>query len=325
VAIRQTGELMNTKTAPIPIGIVGAGRSRNGLGPFLAGFLEAGGFVVAGVSGRSFDRAAANAEVLNKRLGHEIDAFASPAELCASGVAALAICSPTKHHLEALRAAAESGLPTLCEKPLVHESDSTEGAEIIERFARQNLFLLENCQWPYVLPAFSQLHGPLGTGKQVRVAMELGPGQTGREMVQQTLSHLLSVIQAVASPGPETTLSDVSIDDPSFTRVRNLLQFRLTSATKTVEGALHLKVCAAPPRPAWLEIDGRRMERRIGPGYSFHFSANGSEVAIADPTTKLVEHFGLLMRTRDPGAIDLDRTMIRQRLGWYGQILARLK
>ena len=65
--------------------------------------------------------------------------FASPPALCASGVAALVIASPAEFHLEALRAGVEAGLPTLCEKPLVHEDHIKEGAEVIEVYSRRDV------------------------------------------------------------------------------------------------------------------------------------------------------------------------------------------
>ena len=102
-------DLVSAKAQRIPVGIVGAGRTRNGLGRFLAEFLESAGFLVAGVSGRSFERATINAEAIGQRLGHNVTPFASPAELSVSGVAALAISSPAEFHLEALQAAAEAG------------------------------------------------------------------------------------------------------------------------------------------------------------------------------------------------------------------------
>ena len=43
-------ELVSAKIALVPVGIVGVGRTHNGLGPFLAEFLEQEGFFVAGVS-----------------------------------------------------------------------------------------------------------------------------------------------------------------------------------------------------------------------------------------------------------------------------------
>jgi Oxidoreductase family, NAD-binding Rossmann fold len=316
-------DLVSGKPALIPVGIVGAGRTRAGLGPFLAAFLEQEGFFVAGVSGRSLERAAANAETIGQQLGHEVKPFPSPTALCASGVTALVIASPPEFHIEALQAAAEAGLPALCEKPLVHQNHSKEGAEVIEDFARKRLPLLENCQWPYVLPAFVQLHGAIENGEHRRVEMGLGPPRPGQEMVQNTVSHLLSVVQAVFNSS--AVVSDVSLADPSYKETRNLLRFRLVGRNKTVDGLLHLEICATVPRPAWLAINGCRMDRRVGQGYSIVFAANGVAVAIADPTRELVKHFALLVRNQDPALIDQDRDRIRQRLEWYRLILDKLK
>lgn len=321
---RESHGTLDAQVAPLPIGMVGAGRSRNGLGPFLAEFLEAAGCVVVGVSGRSPERAAATAEALGRRLGHEVRGFASLAALCGSRVAALVIASPVEYHLEALEAGAKARLPTLCEKPLVHESDGPQGAAVVEAFARERLPLLENCQWPYVLPAFVQLHGAMRARGDVRVEMGLGPPRRGREMVQNTVSHLLSVIQAVATPDLGALVTDVDIDDPTYNATTNVLRFHLGGSGRTVEGVLHLEICVAPPRPAWLAIDGRRMDRQVGEGHSIAFAAKGQVASIGDPMKELVKRFALLVRSRDPVLMDLNRDLVRQRLGWYRQILGKL-
>src|SRR5437868_347831 len=318
-------ELVSAKAEKIPIGIVGAGRTRGGLGPFLSTFFEEEGFRVAAVSGRSLDRATVNAETLGQQLGHEVTAFASPAALCATDVAALVIASPVQFHLEALQAAMEAGLPTFCEKPLVHENHAKQGAEIIETFTRKRLPLLENCQWPNVLPAFFHLHGPMENGDHVKIEMGLGPPRNGREMVQNTISHLLSVIQAIAPLDSTAVVTEVSLADPFYEKEDNFLQFRLSTSGKTVEGALHLKICTVPPRPAWLAINGRRIDRRVGQGYSITFFANDRQVTIEDPTRKLVKHFARLVRSRDSMLIDHERDRISQRLRWYRQILNQLE
>ena len=315
----------STQAAPIPVGIVGAGRSRNGCGPFLAQFLEGEGFFVAGVSGRSLERATANAQLIARRLGHEVKPFASAAALCATGVAALVIASPAEFHLEALHAALEAGLPALCEKPLVHENHGKEGSDIVEAFALKRLPLLENCQWPYVLAAFVQLHGAVESGKRLTVEMGLGTPRAGREAVQNTVSHLLSVIQTIASVDFGGAVSEVSVRDPLLENIRNLLQFRLVGPEKTVDGLLHLEIGAAMPRPSWLAINGRRIDRQVGQGYSIGLSANGREVAIEDPMKQVVKHFALLVRGRDAALIDADCNRIHQRLEWYRQILNRLQ
>lgn len=316
---------VSVKPALVPVGIVGTGRSRGGLGPFLAKFVEQEGFFVTGVSGRSLGRATANAQTIGQQLGHEVTPFASPAALCATGLGAVVIASPAEFHLEALQAATEAGLPTLCEKPLVHESHGKEGAEVIEAFARRRLPLLENCQWPNVLPAFSQLHGGVQIGEQLKVELGLGTPRYGREMVQNTVSHLLSIVQAVAPLDSRAVVADVRVANPSYEKKHNLLQFRLVSPGKTVEALLHLEVCAVGTRPAWLAINNRRIDRDVGRGYSIAFSANGMKVAIEDPIKKLVNQFARLVRSRDSVVIDHERHRIRQRLHWYRQILNQLE
>jgi hypothetical protein len=144
-------------------------------------------------------------------------------------------------------------------------------------------------------------------------------------MVQNTVSHLLSVIQAVAPVDSSAIVSEVSIADPSYEQTHNLLRFGIAAPGKTVEGLLHLEICAVPPRPAWLAINGRRIDRHVRAGYSIVFSANSTEVAIADPTKELVKHFALLVRSGNPVLLDNDRDRIRQRLKWYRQILNRLE
>ena len=100
-------------------GIVGAGRTRAGPGPFLASFLEAAGGEVVGVAGRNADRARAAADDLEHRLGHPVAAHPTAAALLATGLDALVIATPDDVHIDALRAAADAGVPTLCEKPIV--------------------------------------------------------------------------------------------------------------------------------------------------------------------------------------------------------------
>ncbi len=319
------GRVDSTRAALVPVGIVGAGRSRNGCGPFLAQFLESEGFLVNGVSGRSLERATANAQAIGRQLGHEVEPFACPVALCASGVAALVIASPPEFHLEALHAALEAGLPALCEKPIVHEKHGEEGAEVVEAFARKRLPLLENCQWPHVLSAFLQLHRPVGSGEQLRVEMGLGAPRAGREMVQNTVSHLLSVIQAVATVPSNAAVTEVSVVDPSYRNTHNCVHFRLVAPGRTIEGLLHLDIHAVMPRAAWLAVNGFRIDRQVGPGYSIAFAANGKKVPVEDPVERVVKRFALLVRSRDAALIDDDCDRIRQRLDWYRRIMDKLE
>jgi hypothetical protein len=308
---------------PLPAGIIGAGRSRNGLGPFLATCFERAGCRVTAVAGRSPARAEANAAALGGRLGHDVRPCRDLGELCASGIAALVIASPPEYHLAALEAGASADLPVFCEKPLVHEDHFVPGTEAVARFVGSGLLLTENSHWPFVVPVVHELYGDRSFGSVRQLSLGLGSVTSGRALVQNTLSHLISLAQAVGHVDADTTADEVSLDRPRLA-APNVIRIRLHGPRLDLRLALHLEPCPNPPRPAWLEIDGARVDRRIAPGYVFRFSGNGREVAVADPMQQLVCRFAELLRRPDPSAIATDVQAVRQRLRLYHDILSRL-
>jgi predicted dehydrogenase len=305
------------------IGIVGAGRTRNGLGPFLASAFAAAGASVVGVAGRDLASAGRAAAELTTRLGCPVAAFPSALAL-ASAVDALVVASPVDAHQDGLRAALAAGIPCLCEKPLVAAADTAAGLEIVAEFAQRGLPIDENCQWPFVLPALWELHPRLHGRPVRRVSMGLGPSAAGRAMVVDSLSHVLSVVQALAAVDGDAGATDVQQSDPRPTAERNVLSFLLTAATGPVAVELHLQRCPEQPRPAWLEVNGCRMDRRIGAGYSQSFVAGERSVVAPDPLARLVYRFAALLGTRD-----LERTrelaaVLAVRLRCTASILAAL-
>ena len=314
----------HTDVASVPVGIVGSGRTRNGLGPMLATFLEESRCRVVAVAGRSADRAAANAAALEQRLGHAVEACRDLNELCARNICALVIASPPEHHLAALQAAAAAKLPVLCEKPLVHEQHVAEGFALVHAFSRERILLTENCQWPFVLPVVQELYGIPPTRNARRISLGLGPPVPGRLMVQNIISHALSLAQAVASVDSETRVSRVRLDDPSLFNTPNVLRCHLEGRCIDLEVALYLEIYPEPPRPAWFEIDGARIDRTIGPGYTFTFRGNGREVSIADPVRRLVSSFSESLRMPDEERIAAGIEAVRHRLRLYSAILSCL-
>jgi hypothetical protein len=319
----STGQQITPMT-PLPTGIVGAGRSRNGLGPFLASVLERAGCRVTAVAGRSPARTEANAAALGERLGHDVRPCRDLDELCASGIAALVIASPPEHHLAALEAAAAARLPVLCEKPLVHEDHFASGAEVVSRFVGSSVLLTENGHWPFVLPVLRELYGDVSFASVRQLSLGLGSVTSGRALVQNALPHLLSLAQAVGHVDADTMADGVSLDRPTLV-APNVVRARLCGPRIDLRMALHLDPCPNPPRPAWLEIDGARLNRRVGPGYTFSFSGNGREMAVADPMQQLVFRFAELLRRPTPSSIAAEGETVRQRLRLCHDILSRLR
>ena len=138
---------------------------------------------------------------LAEALGHEPRGYVDlDTMLAAEPLDALAILSPAVHHATCLEAALAARLHCLCEKPLVWGvADPTGTARrLVEGFASAGLTLFENCQWPYTLEAFEALQPGVLSATPRRFEMELAPSVSGPPMLVDSLSHPLSVLQALA-------------------------------------------------------------------------------------------------------------------------------
>jgi NAD(P)-dependent dehydrogenase (short-subunit alcohol dehydrogenase family) len=279
------------------VGIVGAGRRRNGLGPFLAAAVEAAGARVVGVSGRSPEAASFAAAELSVRLGHQVASY-STAHLLAQAVDAMVIASPAAVHDEGLLAALAAGVPCLCEKPLVPVERTTDGLALCAAFGQRGILLAENCQWPFVLPALWELHPGVQAQPVRTVAMGLGPAAAGRSMIEDSLSHVLSVVQALVPFGERARVMDIRQTDAGPAAEANVLSFRMVEGEVSVAVELHLRRCPDQPRPAWLAVNGARIDRRIGPNYELSFVADNKSVCVPDPLGEVVYRFVTLLGPR---------------------------
>jgi hypothetical protein len=275
------------------------------------------------VSGRDSVGAARAAADLTGSLGQSVAPFASARELAAA-VDLLVVAAPVPAHLDGLDAALAAAVPCLCEKPLVAPAQSSAGLERIDEFARRGLPLFENCQWPFVLPALIALHPQLRGAPVREVAMGLSPALPGRAMVEDSLSHVLSVLQALAPLPPDASPAGVAQRDGDPAARRNEVTFKVCGSHGPIGVSLHLQVCATQPRPAWLAVNGLRIDRRIGAGYAISFATpDGRSMNVRDPLQELVYRVGQSLlpghRERTETAADL---ALRLRL--YAGVLAAL-
>jgi len=288
------------------IGILGAGRTRQGLGPYLARAFVAAGQQLVGVTGRDAASSERTAQGLAAELQVPVVAFPRLRELAAA-VDLLVVAAPPAAHAAGLRAALAAGVPCLCEKPLLPAGELNTALELVEGFASRGLLLEENCQWPMVLPTLARLHPELVGQPLQRLVMGLAPAFPGPAMLADSLSHLLSVLQAL-EPAASLQPERVQYRGGEPTSERASLQFVCRGPHGPIEVGLELVLCPAPPRPAYLEINGRRSERRIGPGYVQSFVAGDRQQIAPDPLQALV--YAVLATLEQP---DLERTRTRAR------------
>jgi len=235
---------------------------------------------------------------------------------------AVAILSPAETHAEHLARAADRGLAVLCEKPLLWGEPrlAQRASEIVAAFARRDLLLYENCQWPFALPAFERLYPGSLAAPPRRFCMEMQPASRGLTSLGDCLSHPISVLQALLRGG-EPTVDGLRASarpdlDPGLT-----LQFHYRSgaASCAVEVVLHYS--AELPRRAALAIDGRVARRVVTPEtYQLSLAASDRIVPMDDPLSTLVADFVARLRKPD----EADRISRAQDIEHRMRLLAEL-
>ena len=232
------------------LALIGARRVHQGLGPFVARELAAGGAEIPCLLGTREDSVAEICEELASELGSAPRGYTDVAKLVADEeLDALIILSPPETHEEFLRTAAEAGLHALCEKPLLWGGERLveRAAARIDAFRSAGLLLAENCQWPFTLDAFAALHPSWQRDQPGRFAMHLAPASAGLKSIGDCLPHPLSLLQSLA-PGAEPRAEDIRFEAQDAGALSR--PFRYLGDAHELAVELSLRPGASLPRPA---------------------------------------------------------------------------
>lgn len=266
------------------VGVVGARRVRQGLGPFVARHLVALGAEVPCFLASRAESVPETERALSARGYTDLRRMFADEKLDA-----LAILSPSETHERYLAAALDAGLHALCEKPLIWAGTGLAARvrALEHAFRAAGLGLRECCQWPYTLPAYRALHPE--TGGVHGFAMRLSPAsREPRAMLGDSLPHPLSLLQALV-PGP-AEVGAIRFDALAPGSLRLACEWRAGGAQVEVE--ITLVTRERPPREAAYAVNGRWAERRIRPDdYAFSFTDAGREVPVPDPLRALLADF----------------------------------
>lgn len=279
---------------PVRVGLIGARRARQGLGPFVARELcAAGAEVPCFLSTRAETREQAAAQLARGAGVRARGYLRIEAMLDAERLDALAICSPHATHRVHLETALGAGLHVLCEKPLLWDGAelSAHAARLAAGFEARGLQLWENCQWPYALSAFERLHPGSLAAPPRRFAMELQPSGSGPEMLADSLPHALSLLQRL-TPGGGAKLADVRFPAPASEAGPARIRFVFAAGTARVDTEITLRPTQGHPRETRLEIDGYPARRLVSRrDYRLSFEDAGRQVELEDPLRLLVRDF----------------------------------
>jgi hypothetical protein len=144
-------------------------------------------------------------------------------------------------------------------------------------------------------------------------------------MVEDSLSHVLSLLQALVPLPADAELRNVVQSNAAPDARDNLVRFEVASGIGSVAVELHLECCPRQPRPAWFAVNGVRIDRQLGENYAISFaSEDGRAVNVQDPLDQLV--YGFLANLHNANSSErtnaLDTIALRIRL--YASLLAQL-
>lgn len=281
------------------------------------------------VIGRDADRTRAVAADVAAGQDGAVAAYTDiTAALAAEPVDALVIAAPAAAHRRALEAALEVGVAVLCEKPLVdvdQPGDADAVDALLEGFAERDLLLVENVQWPRTLPTFGALYPDVDVARAGRFTMRLSPTGAGRAMLLDSLSHLLSMLDALR-PFDETTRMDSLTFEPGPRRLvvhGNLVRDGAAAVEPgPIAWRFELEQCEQQPRPAWYAIDDAHVDRRIRmPEYEQYFATpDGGTADLPDPLEVHVRAFVDLLRGGDSDARQRHLAAIRHRARVFREV-----
>jgi predicted dehydrogenase len=304
------------------VGIVGARRVRQGLGPFVARDLVKLGAKVEAFVTTSADSRDAALEELAGSCGISARGYLTLDEMLANErLDALVILSPSNSHRAYLDAALAAGLPVLCEKPLVwgDEDIAGEARRIVTAFASKGLLLWENCQWPYTLPAYEQLFPGSLDRPPNRFWMSMQPASAGLQALADSLPHPLSLLQTLI-PGDDARLEDTRFTSEIQEAGIMNLDFRYCTLDWSTQVRVRLVPSAVSPRAAAYALDDQRADRRVrGDDYRLFLVDEGRrEVALDDPLTQLLAGFVAALTGSGPRE---QRPGITKRMELLGQLV----
>ncbi|MHC4078040.1 MAG: hypothetical protein ACYST0_06305, partial [Planctomycetota bacterium] len=197
--------------------------------------------------------------------------------------------------------------------------------ELMAGFRDRGLLVMECCQWPMLLPGLRQLYPDQGFQRPREVRMRLSPSPIGAAMMVDSLSHFLSVLQALAAVDPQTTIAGLEFRGSGGSDDGLDLLLRLRGGEIQLWGELFLRQCQEQPRPAWFEVDGARVERQIRlPDYQISLTAGSRTMSVDDPLAVLVYGFAQLAREADLVRARTESLVIENRARLYHQIIEAL-
>jgi predicted dehydrogenase len=272
------------------ISIIGAGRKRNGIGQYIAKFLNHHGARVTSVLGTSEETSKDASRTLQK-YGIESAPYTDFRRMVdQERPDAVVIASPSPTHYDYLAKSIDLGLHIFCEKPFIWPgyADTREKVdEILKKVKEKKLILAMNSQWPFAWRFYQQICGEIEIKKSTRFFIQMAPFTSGKEMIPESVPHALSLLYASLGEGQ---ISELRFKSPK--KGEMVITFQYVGYGKDCGVQIQLARKEEQPRDFCFGFNDKIVKRSLDfQTYAIYFECERQRLNIADPLELSVQNF----------------------------------
>lgn len=281
--------------------IIGAGKNKSGIGQYIGKYFQKNGAIVISVLGTTEKTACKASSNLTPYGIHATYYTDFKTMMKSERPDAVVVASPALTHYNYLIKCVKEGVHIFCEKPFVWQDKSDFDINLLlknifEAAESNNLKIAMNSQWPFSLPYYEKLCGPIDYQEVDTFFIRLSPMVSGKEMILESVPHALSILYAVFSDGEIGNLSFQASKEKIITK------FNYIFTTGYCEVMIELVRTRLQPRSFSYGFNSKIIHRVLDlDTYDIFFNYSDKVLKIRDPLELSVQDFILAVgEKREP-------------------------
>jgi len=272
------------------VSIIGAGRTRNGIGEYIGKYFHQHGGKVISALGTT-EKTSLQACSALRKYGIEAHPYIHFDEMVKTErPEVVVIASPSSTHYEYLLKSIDSGLHIFCEKPFIwgDRANITQTVKGIFRKARaKKLTIAMNSQWPFAINDYEKICGEARIKKKNTFLIKMAPAVPGREMIPESVPHALSLLYCLLGEGE---IEDLKFESGGAREMS--IRFTYLFGTKTCDVFIQLTYHETQPRDFSFGLNGQIVSRSLDlENYAIYFNYGSKKLRIMDPLESSVKNF----------------------------------
>jgi predicted dehydrogenase len=274
----------------IRVSIIGARKDRNGIGEYIGKYLRQNRAEIISVLGTT-EKTSESASLSLRKYGIESHPYIDFYEMVEKEKpGAVVISSPSSTHYEYLVKCVDLGLNVFCEKPFIKPDldDVREKVEdILKKAKEKRLTVAMNSQWPFAMKYYKKICGEVEIKKSNKFFITMSPFASGKEMIPESVPHVLSLLYFLFGKGE---IGDLNVESPKEEEM--VIQFRYLFGTKDCKVLIKLIRKEQQPRMLQFGWNDKVVRRSLNlKNYDIYLNYGNRKLKITDPLELSVRDF----------------------------------